>query len=58
MTGIFVGTVVWNPGELEEELKRGAWYVLEPDPEVVLRRKTEGLWEELVHRAQISANGI
>ena len=54
----FVGTVMWNPGELEEELKRGAWYVLEPEPEVVLRSKTEGLWEELVHRAETSANAI
>lgn len=54
----FVGTVMWKPGELDEELKRGAWYVLDPEPEVVLRRKTEGLWEELVHRAETSANAI
>jgi len=54
----FMGAVVWRPGELDEELKRGAWYVLEPDPDLVLPKKTEGLWEELVERARIRADAI
>jgi putative transcriptional regulator len=51
------GLVAWRPGELRDELRRGAWYVLRPDPELILR-KPEGLWEELVARAEIRANGI
>lgn len=51
------GLVAWRPGELREELRRGAWYVMAADPEVILR-KPEGLWEELVTRAEIRANGI
>ena len=54
----FAGMVVWRPGELDEELKRGAWYVLDLDPELVLRKKTAGLWRELVQRAEIREKGI
>ena len=52
------GLVAWQPGELREEIKRGAWYVLDADPSVVLRKSTEGMWEELIRRAEMAANGI
>jgi putative transcriptional regulator len=51
------GLVAWRAGELRDELKRGAWYVLDADPTLVLR-KPEGLWEELVRRAEMRANAI
>lgn len=51
------GLVAWRAGELRDEVKRGAWFVLDADPSLVLR-KPEGLWEELVRRAEIRANGI
>jgi putative transcriptional regulator len=51
------GLVAWRSGELQEEIKRGAWYVLAADSALVLR-KPEGLWEELVRRAELHANGI
>jgi len=54
----FVGTVVWQVGELDAELKLGAWYVLDPRPELVLPEKTEGLWERLVQRAELYAKAI
>lgn len=40
-----------RPGELRTEVERGIWYVLAADPALALR-KPEGLWEELVNRAQ------
>jgi len=43
--------VAWQPGELRSEVEQGAWYVLEPDAALVMR-KPEGLWEELVRRSQ------
>jgi putative transcriptional regulator len=52
------GLVAWRSGELRDEVKRGAWYVLAADPELVLRKPTEGLWEELVRRHEQRANGI
>jgi putative transcriptional regulator len=51
------GLVAWRSGELQEEIKRGAWYVLGADADLVLR-KPEGLWEELVRSAELQANGI
>ena len=47
-----VGIVIWKPGELDAEMERGFWYQLEPDAKIVMRRKTEGLWEELVRKGE------
>jgi putative transcriptional regulator len=47
----FAGLVVWDAGELDVELKRGFWYVLQPDSDLVLRKSTQGLWEELSRRS-------
>jgi putative transcriptional regulator len=47
------GLVTWRPGELSAEIEGGAWYVLEGDAALVMR-KPEGLWEELVRRATSS----
>jgi putative transcriptional regulator len=52
------GMVLWQPMELGEEVKRGLWYVLEPTPEILLRKSTDGLWEELVGRSERKANTI
>jgi putative transcriptional regulator len=51
------GLVAWRTGELEEEIKRGAWFVLAADSGLVLRNP-DGLWEELVRNAELRANGI
>jgi putative transcriptional regulator len=51
------GLVAWRSGELVEEIRRGAWFVLAADSRLVLR-KPDGLWEELVRRAELRANGI
>jgi putative transcriptional regulator len=51
------GLVAWQPGELESEVEKGAWYVLEPDASLAMR-KPEGLWEELVRRSHTKDNAI
>jgi putative transcriptional regulator len=51
------GLVTWQPGELRAEIEAGAWYVLEPDPALVMRNP-DGLWEDLVRRSQQAANTI
>ncbi len=52
------GLVTWQPGELADELRRGAWFVMDADPSIVLRKPTEGMWEELVRLAEMRANAI
>jgi putative transcriptional regulator len=52
------GMVLWRPGELTEEVRRGLWYVLDPKADLVLRKQTDNLWEELVARSERKANAI
>ena len=52
------GMVTWDRGELRNEVERGAWYVLEPDAALALRKPTTGLWEELVRRSKTAASAI
>ena len=52
------GFVAWNEGELYDEVKAGAWYVLKPDPQLVLDKPAEGLWQDLVQRSQAAENAI
>jgi putative transcriptional regulator len=59
----YVGYVGWRPGELRREIDRGLWSVLGADLEVVFRKDTEGLWEELLQqtrriRAQAAASAL
>jgi len=54
----FLGLVTWLPGQLDEELDRGFWYVDRADPKLILEKKTDGLWEELVRRSEAKAHSI
>ena len=54
----FAGMVLWAPSELDEEVRRGLWYVLDPQPDILLRKTTDNLWEELVGRCERKANTI
>ena len=51
------GMVVWGPGELKAEMKRGLWYEIEGDAGQVLGRH-DGLWEEMVHQVEVIAKFI
>jgi putative transcriptional regulator len=49
---LYAGFSGWAPRQLESEFNREGWYVLPADEEIVFRANTEGLWEELLQRAQ------
>jgi len=48
----FVGYVGWRPGELRGEIDRGLWTVANADLELIFRKDTEGLWEELLQQSK------
>jgi putative transcriptional regulator len=48
----FVGYVGWRPGELRSEIDRGLWTVLNADLDMVFRKDTDGLWEELLQSSK------
>lgn len=54
----YVGYVGWRPGELRGEIERGLWSVTDADLDVVFRKDTEGLWEELLQQSQRIRAGI
>jgi putative AlgH/UPF0301 family transcriptional regulator len=43
----FVGLMLWIPGELDEEIRAGAWEVRPADIETVFNAHPAGLWKEL-----------
>jgi putative transcriptional regulator len=48
----FVGYVGWRPGELKTEIDRGLWSVTGADVDVIFRKDTEGLWDELLQQSR------
>jgi len=54
----YVGYVGWRPGELKGEIDRGLWSVINADPDVVFRKDTEGLWEELLQQSRRIRAGV
>jgi putative transcriptional regulator len=54
----FAGMVLWRPGELRDEVKQGLWYLQDPKADMVLRKSTDGMWEELLGRSERKANAI
>jgi putative transcriptional regulator len=53
-----VGAVLWQRGELEYEIKRGAWYVEVPEADLMMRKETGTLWKELVERQDVRRKAI
>src|SRR5262245_12880001 len=54
----FVGYVGWRPGELKGEIDRGLWSVQNAELDMIFRKDTEGLWEELQQQSKrIRADG-
>lgn len=54
----FAGIVVWRPGELAAEIRDDYWYVQAADADLVLRKSTSGMWEELIKKIARDRNAI
>lgn len=48
----YIGDVIWRPGELSEELSDGYWHVMNVDPDLLFRKDTQVLWDELSRLAR------
>jgi putative transcriptional regulator len=49
---LYAGFSGWTPGQLESEMKRGGWYVLPASTNVLFRKDTAGMWQEMVRKAR------
>ncbi|MGX2996936.1 YqgE/AlgH family protein [Streptomyces sp. JNUCC 64] len=47
---IFAGYAGWGPGQLEAELREGAWYLVESEPGDVSSPTPERLWRAVLRR--------
>lgn len=48
----YAGLILWQPGELADEIRRGLWLKLEVPLDTVFRRDNSRLWDELLLAAQ------
>lgn len=44
----YVGYAGWRPGQLESEIVRGSWHVLEADPEIIFAKEPHKVWKKLM----------
>ena len=45
-----LGYAGWGPGQLENELARGDWYVVEADPDLIFSEEPARTWEQALSR--------
>ena len=50
---LYLGHSGWSPGQLEQELKVGAWQVLPADASAIFDANPETLWKRLLERTQM-----
>lgn len=48
---IFLGRAQWAPGQLQNEIRRGGWYKLEAEGNLIFSSKPESIWPTLHARA-------
>ena len=49
---LYAGFSGWAPRQLQSEMQREGWYVLPADAETIFRKNMDGVWQELVQRAE------
>lgn len=47
---LFVGAAGWSPGQLEDEIAEGAWWVVDAQADDVVTADPDGLWTRVVAR--------
>ena len=47
---VFAGYAGWEPEQLEEEIRQGAWFVVESAPEDLFKADPEPLWRDVLRR--------
>ncbi|MCK7509601.1 MAG: YqgE/AlgH family protein [Desulfobacterales bacterium] len=47
---LYAGHAGWAPGQLDHELERGDWYLVNADAEAVFGEDSQRLWDRLINR--------
>jgi putative transcriptional regulator len=49
---LYAGFSGWAPRQLEAEVDRGGWFTMRATEDLIFRKDTSGMWQELAQRAQ------
>lgn len=55
---IFVGYSGWGAGQLDAEIRHGAWYVLDREPRDAFHEETDDLWRSVLLRQRSAVSFI
>ncbi|UCG11828.1 MAG: YqgE/AlgH family protein [Deltaproteobacteria bacterium] len=50
---LFVGHAGWVPGQLDREISRGSWHVVQADTETVFDKAPGEIWPDLIRRSSV-----
>lgn len=48
---VYAGYAGWSPGQLDREVSRGDWYIVNADERSIFEKKSSEIWRELIGRA-------
>jgi putative transcriptional regulator len=48
---VYAGYAGWAPGQLDQEVSRGGWHILQADEESVFDKTPAEIWPELIRRS-------
>jgi putative transcriptional regulator len=49
---LFMGYAGWSAGQLDQEIRRGGWYVVPADAETVFHKDEQKVWRELLRKGE------
>jgi len=50
---VYVGYAGWLPGQLEREVSRGDWHVVQADAESIFKKASEDIWPDLIGGSEV-----
>jgi putative transcriptional regulator len=50
---VYLGYCGWTAGQLQNEVRRGAWYIFEPSDAIVFDPKPASLWDRMIERTEL-----
>lgn len=50
---VYAGYAGWAPGQLDQEIFRGNWHLLQADAETIFEKASSDIWPELINRSEM-----
>lgn len=50
---LYIGYAGWGPGQLENEMDRGDWFIFEPTDAIIFDPNPENIWPKLIDQTEL-----